>query len=82
MDIGKKIYDSEGQAGAEVQGAQVQSVQAVRTAAGVHAEVWDVPDLFPRARPARRDPGHNQVELVALNGRRRRVALIGVLNSW
>ena len=82
MDSGKKIYDSEGQAGAEIQGAKVQSVQAVRPATGVHAKVWDVPDMFPRTRFARRNPGDNQIELVAVVGRRGRVALIGVLNDW
>src|SRR6185437_14962141 len=65
----KRIYgnyckESERRAEAEVQLPQTQPVQALRTSAGIPAEVRNLPPVFPRIGAQGRDPGRREVELV------------------
>jgi len=59
---------SEGSQEAEVCGSPAQPLQAVRTAARLFAEVWDVPVVFSVAGAAGRDTGRPQIELVISAG--------------
>ena len=61
---GEEVARREGGTSAEVQDAPVQPVQPLRPAARGVQEVRPLPDLPAHARARRRDPGHDQIELV------------------
>src|SRR5262249_38768067 len=61
---GQALQDCPGEAQAEVRGAQVQPLPAVRAAAGVSPQVPDVPDLPAQPRTGRRGDGAHQELLV------------------
>src|SRR2546426_8045861 len=61
---GEEGVDGEGQAEAEVQGARLLPVPAVRPQSRDAPEVPAVPHLFPRARAARGDSRRAQSQLV------------------
>ena len=61
---GQAFQDGAGQAQAEVQGAAVQPLPALRAAARLPPQVPDVPALLPQACAAGRDHRRHQVELV------------------
>ena len=67
---GKEVFDRQGQAHPEVQGAGLHALPALRAAASRAAQVRPVPDLRAPARPRRRAAGRHQVELVRGGGLR------------
>ena len=64
MELGQSFDDREIAATAEIQGAAAQSLPDLRSAAGLPAQVWHVPDLLSAAFPPGRDSRHYEVELV------------------
>jgi len=58
------MFDDEAGAGAEVQGEEVQSLQELRTPAGVHPSIPDLSHLLPRTGQPREDSGSGEGELV------------------
>jgi hypothetical protein len=61
---GKEIFDSKGQARAEIPRAEVQPVQDLRKAQRVSSQVRDVPDLLQEPGPRGKAAGSRQGELV------------------
>jgi hypothetical protein len=61
---GNDCKESEGREEAEVQEPAAQPLPAVRTAAGVPAQVWGLPAVLPRAGAEGRDPWGGEVQLV------------------
>jgi hypothetical protein len=62
---GKKLYESQGQASAQIFGASAQSVFALRTFARILPEISALPPLFPLACTGRGNTRSNQIELVS-----------------
>jgi small subunit ribosomal protein S8 len=60
------LSDDQGVPATEVFGAGVQPLQGVRSAAGLHPQVPDLPVVFPRTRQSGQDSRSNKVELVTI----------------
>src|SRR5215207_9235694 len=61
---GKEEQDCEGGEAGEVPDSPGEPLQDLRPQPGIHAQVWNVPDLLPRERVHRSPPWRHKVQLV------------------
>src|SRR5215472_8334561 len=69
---GEEVADRQGEAEAQVRGARLHQVHALRAAARGVPEVRAVPDLLPGPGPPRRTAWHHQIQLVTKMGHQTR----------
>jgi hypothetical protein len=74
---GKDKHDRQGQAQAEVFGAPLQPVPALRSSSRILEEVPVVPDMLSQSGAERRNPRSDQIELVETVGAWREETISG-----